>query len=347
MCKFTLIIGLMVIPLVLVNGAVSTKVVPLPDLLQPELVRLDETQMYITEGINVYIYSLQDFRLLKKFGKRGEGPQEFISGRGIMMMWLTVQPDHLFIHTINKISYFSKKGVFIKEKKINLYFGSVIHPIKNRFTGIGFPNEKGTRYWTINIYDADLTKVKEIYRYERGFYPDRDIDLTTIRLPDFCVYDQKIFVADTVKTGTIFVFDFNGQHLYSIKPEYEKVEITREKEKRMRHNFSVGRRKDFYEAYKPRIKFPDYFPAMRFMIAADGKLYIMTYKTKDDKTQFLIYSIEGKYLESVFLPVTDMEVRYFCPFTIKNNKIYSLYDNEDTEKWELHITTIQQANSRK
>jgi hypothetical protein len=67
----------------------------------------------------------------------------------------------------------------------------------------------------------------------------------------------------------------------------------------------------------------------------------MTYKTTDDKTQFLIYTTPGKFLGKVFLPVKDMEVRNFCPFTIKNNKLYHLYDNEDTEIWELQITTIQ------
>ena len=339
--RFFVIIGLVVITPPLVNGALATQVVPLPDLLNPELVRVDENQMYITEDANIFIYSLKDFRLLKKFGKRGEGPQEFLTGSGVAMMWLEIQADDLFIHTMNKISYFSKQGMFIKEKKINMAFAPVLKPIETRFVGVGFPSEKGIRYWTFNIYNSNLEKIKEIYRYERAFYPDRDINLLGIKRSDFCVYDKKIFVADTEKTGIIYVFDLNGSQLYSIKPDYEKVEITPQVEKRLRENFSTGSSRDFYEAYKHKIKFLEYFPAMRFMVAADDKLYIMTYKTTDDKTQFLIYTTPGKFLEKVFLPVKDMEVRDFCPFTIKNNKLYHLYDNEDTEKWELHITTIQ------
>jgi len=339
--RFILIIGLVVLIPVLVNGDIATKVVPLPDLLNPDLIRVDENQMYITEVANIYIYSLKDFRLIKKFGKRGEGPQEFMTGTGVAMMWLEMQPDDLFIHTMNKISYFSKQGTFIKEKKINMAYAPALKPIENRFVGVGFPSEKGIRYWTINIYNSNLEIIKEIYRYERAFYPDRDINLLGIKRADFCVYDKKIFVADTEKTGTIHVFDLNGSQLYEIKPDYEKVEITREVEKRLRENFSAGNTREFYEAYKHQIKFPEYFPPMRFMVAADGKLYIMTYKTTDDKTRFLIYTTPGKFLEKVFLPVKDMEVRSFCPFTIKNNKLYHLYDNEDTETWELQITTIQ------
>ncbi len=336
------LIALIIMLPLLVNMTFATKVVPLPDLLQPELIRVDENQMYITEGANIYIYSLKDFHLIKKFGKQGEGPQEFMTGVGVVgVMWMEIQPDHIFIHTMGKISTFSKQGTFIKEKKISLAYGAVMHPIGNRFVGIGFPSEKGIRYWTFNIYDSNLNIIKEMYRYERTFYPGRDIDLLGIRMPDFCVYDKKIFVADTLKTGAIYVFDQNGNQLYSINPGYEKVEITREVEKRLRDNSSAGRQRQFYEMYKHKIKFPKYFPAMRFMTAADGKLYIMTYKTKEDKTQFLIFTTKGTFLKKVFLPIKDMEVRYFCPFTIKNNKLYHLYDNENTEGWELHITTIE------
>lgn len=341
--KFIVIIALVVIIPALMNGAPAAKVVPLPDLLNPDLIRVDENQMYITEDANIYIYSLKDFRLIKKFGKRGEGPRELLSGTGVAMMWLEIQPDELFIHTMNKISYFSKQGTFIKEKKINMAYAPVLKPLENRFVGVGFPGEKEIKYWTINIYNSDLEIIKEIYRYERAFYRDRDMNFLDLKMTDFCVYDKKIFVADTEKTGTIYVFDLNGSQLYSIKPDYEKVEITREVEKRLREDSSAGNRREFYEAYKHKIKFPEYFPAMRFMVAAEEKLYIMTYKTAGDKTQFLIHTTPGRFLEKVFLPVKDMEVRHFCPFTIKNNKLYHLYDNEDTEIWELHITTIDPA----
>ena len=56
----------------------ETKVIPMPDLMKPQLILLDKTQMYITEDTSIFIYSLKDFKLIKKFGKRGEGPQEFI-----------------------------------------------------------------------------------------------------------------------------------------------------------------------------------------------------------------------------------------------------------------------------
>ena len=55
----------------------ETTVTPLPDINKPGFVYLDKKQMYVTEDTSIYIYSLNDLKLIKKFGKRGEGPQEF------------------------------------------------------------------------------------------------------------------------------------------------------------------------------------------------------------------------------------------------------------------------------
>ena len=158
------IIGLIISTLLFTTLAFATKVVPLPNLLKPGLIRLDENQMYITEEANIYIYSLKDFHLVKKFGKPGEGPQEFMVAAGVVgQMWIEIQPDHIFIHTMGKISTFSKQGTFIKEKKISLAYTAAMHPIGNRIVGTGFSTEKGVRYWTTNIYDAHLKIIKEVY----------------------------------------------------------------------------------------------------------------------------------------------------------------------------------------
>ena len=45
-------------------------VIPLPDLVNPASVTLDENQLYITEGTSIYIYSLPDFKLIKKWKRK-------------------------------------------------------------------------------------------------------------------------------------------------------------------------------------------------------------------------------------------------------------------------------------
>ncbi|MCP4215475.1 MAG: hypothetical protein GY765_12545, partial [bacterium] len=47
------------------------------DLLKPTSLVVADEQIYITDGPSIYIHSAKDFKLINKFGKVGEGPQEF------------------------------------------------------------------------------------------------------------------------------------------------------------------------------------------------------------------------------------------------------------------------------
>jgi len=71
---------------VVINPALAMESILLRDLFRPELIRVDQNQIYITEGPRVYIYSLDDFKLIGKFGAKGEGPQEFNTG-GMVLGW--------------------------------------------------------------------------------------------------------------------------------------------------------------------------------------------------------------------------------------------------------------------
>lgn len=85
---------------------------PLSDLRNPEKIFVDGDRLYITEFPTVYIYSLTDFRLVKKFGRGGEGPQEF---RG--QIHLSVQPGYIMVQSTGKVSFFTTDGDFKNEFK--------------------------------------------------------------------------------------------------------------------------------------------------------------------------------------------------------------------------------------
>ena len=95
------------------------EIVPLPGLGKPNSITLDENHIYIADWGYISIYALKDFHLEKKFGKRGEGPGEFFLndmdnfGLGIM-----VEPDYILVNSVSKISYFTKKGEFTREKRV-------------------------------------------------------------------------------------------------------------------------------------------------------------------------------------------------------------------------------------
>ena len=85
----------------------------LDEVMKPTAIEIDDQNLYVVEGTSVYIYSLKDFKLVKKFGKKGEGPKEF----KMMITRIITQKDDLLINSFGKISFYSKNGKFIKEKQ--------------------------------------------------------------------------------------------------------------------------------------------------------------------------------------------------------------------------------------
>ena len=81
------------------------KIVPLPGHLNPKAVYANGDQIYITEEASIYIYGREDFKLRKKFGREGEGPQEF---RGFGSLY--VYPDYLLVNSTGRISFFTRPG---------------------------------------------------------------------------------------------------------------------------------------------------------------------------------------------------------------------------------------------
>jgi len=169
-----------------------TKVVPLPDVFNPDSIIVTDNEIYITSFPSIYIYSAKDFTLKKKIGKKGEGPQEFRH-----IAYLSVRPEYLFVGDRNKILYFSRDGNYLKEM-----------------------NTKSIIY-----YDSALNKVKEISRYE-FFYKTSGAsgkcNAVEVRGIQFQVYDDKLFF----KTGadlTFDVFDKSGTKTNTIKHDYQRI----------------------------------------------------------------------------------------------------------------------------
>jgi hypothetical protein len=67
-----LINGVMIIVLSLFTTAsAAERKTSCPDILKPEFIQVDGDELFINEGPSIFIYSLKDFKLKKKFGKQG------------------------------------------------------------------------------------------------------------------------------------------------------------------------------------------------------------------------------------------------------------------------------------
>jgi hypothetical protein len=325
--------------LLLFSAVHAKQIVIIPDAFNPAQLYVTNERMYIVDGVTILIYALKDFQLIKKIGKDGEGPGEFKDA----IYWIYFRDNHMIVNSQAKVSYFSPEGEFIKEKKA--FAGSRAGdfcPIGNQFVAVQFLTEKQTFFKTVNIYDSKLKKIKEIYRGKEDFQPGKYMKAYS-EPKTFTVHGDKIYVSFE-NDFKISVFNNQGEKLFTIEKEYQRLEVTEEHRQAAHLYYKTDPYyKKYYERIKPLLEFPAHLPAVKTFAFSEDKLYVHTYNKKDKKTEFYVFTPMGKFVESVFLPIIGEEEFTYQLQTIyefKNGKLYQLVENEDTEEWEVHISNL-------
>ncbi len=315
------------------GSAFAGKVATFTEFVNPYSIMIDGDRLHISEGVTVFIYSLKDYLLVKKFGKEGEGPGEVLLRRsaGNTEISVSADKDHLIVHTSGKVMYFTKDGEFVKEKRTESA-GRWLAPLGDGFVGRKFFREPDALYHGIVLWDANLKKVREIYRHIHGLQGARkEFNPLTVEQADFSIADDKIFVIDGALTR-ILVYNKNGDPLFTIIPDCEPVPFTEEDKQAMinsyRFNPLWGR---FYERRRDLFKFPKYYPLIRwyFLDTLDKKLYLKTQRLEKEKREWLVYDFSGKFIKKLLLP--QGLLRFY------NGKYYRFVENQDEETWELYI----------
>lgn len=314
----------------------SKLVTTFPDIARPSRIMVDGNSLYIVEYPHIYIYSLEDYKLIKKIGKKGEGPQEFLGGLNLLPY-----PNHIIINSQGKITYWTKEGEFIKEVKCP--FAGGVEPCEDVFVGSGFKrgNDKNpVNYQTIDVYDKKFNKLLEVDRKKANFQNNRGLTFYSQNYYFYIMDNEKIIV--TGHDGFVLnAFDKKGRALFSIKRDYEKKKVTEEDKQVVHQHFKTNpRTRNFYEANKHLLKFAKFFPAIQGFQPYDKMLYVWTYNTKGGDTEVFIFDGNGNLVKKVYLPLVKRDIQSFYPFYVDNNKLYRMLENEDDEEWELHITDI-------
>jgi hypothetical protein len=332
--KFTKKIFFLIILVFFMSNVYARKIVSLPDIFEPSSIVVDSNQIYIVEGTTIHIYSLEDFTLKKKFGRKGEGPQEFKDD-----IWgIEVKPDYILVNSLNKVSFFTRDGDFLNEK-INptVLGGSMFKPVGNQFVGYSIERENKTFYVVYSIFDFKLKKSKELYRMKWMVQPGRKRKLFETFW--YGTLDNKIIIAR--EDGfTIDVFNSTGEKMFSIDQKYKNLKFTDFHKKKFL-DFWKSSYPETYEIRKTRTEFPKYFPAIKTCLIADKKIHVQTYKEKDKKTEFFIFDIDGKLLNKILIPIVRKNPREDYPYWIYNQKLYQLVYDLDKYVWELHITEVE------
>ena len=304
---------------------------------RPTQMLADSTHIYITDYPTVTIYSITDFKLVGSFGSRGEGPQEF--KQYITLFFQDTPPDDLVVSSIGKVSFYSRSGTFIKEVKIP-FGGWTFQPLATKFLAhvLGGTDKEG--YKTLVMYDSDFNKLKEIYRKE--FFFDDSIKKRVLFAENYRYWTYRNIVYVVAKDEFIIErFDFEGNPLPPIALEYQREKCTEEHKKLVLDSFRRDARiRPIFEKIKDRTEFPDYFRAIVEIVPDNGKIYVLTFRQRDGKSEFYILDLDGKLLQKIFMPIKTVNGVTPFPFTVKNGKLYQVVDNEETEKWEIHVASF-------
>ena len=331
------IIFLILILLVFWFAGYGKKVAELPELMKPGIMAVDDTQLFVTQDASVFIYSLKDFKLVKKFGRAGQGPQEFQIVPQVPLV-IDVSTDQIIVISIGRVSYFSKQGEFIKEVKMkSLAF--FLQPFGDKFLGMTEVAADGVRYKVVNIYDSNINKIKEIYRDKKEFQgPGRG---TKVLEKPFVyqAYGDKILLPGK-DAATVNLYDKEMNKLFFIRLEQKKRKVDRDfKDAVIQQLKTSPATKPYFEMIKPII-FPDYFPAIRAFFVEDDTVYVMTWKMENSVNEFFTYDMSGQFKKRLMIPIRYESKLKPYPITINKGKLYQIVENEEEEMWEFHMSVI-------
>lgn len=318
--------------------ASESTVTVLPQVIAFNDITVDDERIYITHEATIFILARDDYRLLGRFGQKGEGPGEFKLDDD-NMVFLALRAHDLIVNSVGRLSYFSKEGKFLRERINNT--GRWLKPLGDQFVGMRRQYEEdNTRYRKIYIYNTELEQGKEVYREFDGIQPRlKIIEAVTWPSGIYRVADGKIFVAD--KEETIQVIDQKGDKLYDIRIPGQRIKVTPAiKEKFLRYYREVDPYwRARWERLKDWFRFPAYLPAVQHYKVKDKKIYILTYEEKEGKSQFMVLDLKGKLMMTAYVGIKKEGTSLFnvYPYDIKDNMIYQLVDNADAEQTELHI----------
>ncbi len=319
--------------LLMLQPVFAVQTVPLEGLEKPEAIQADGKQLYITDGLKIKIYSLEDFKLKKTVGKEGEGPREF---QGFLLTY--VQPEYIFVNSVSKVSWFTLDGEFIKEKRTSRHFGRFKPIGKSDLVGYFYSREGKNRLESIYLYNGKFEKIKELYTRKHIIDKQGKINILDERPPFFYIMNNKI-ILDGVD-GAVRIYDSTGKKIHSFPCPMEPIPFTGEHEKKFREYLrTTTQTAEFYRRDGHRLDFPDNFPLIRMFHASGDRVYLMTYKEKEGKNEFLVMDMKGKLVKRVFVPIATYEKGLLpvLQYTVANGKIYHLVDNEETEEWEVRI----------
>jgi hypothetical protein len=338
--KRAAVISILVLSLGL-SSVFSKKLAVLPQLTAPNTIEIYGDELYVLEDAEVYVYSLKDYRLLRRFGKKGEGPGQLTPNTEVPLA-MSIVNGIVYLNSQIKLVRFSTQGKILAEQRIPFSFQTV--PFGKNYVSIKIGLRHDVQSFIATLLDADFNNPEHLYSRERISRSQRG----RISLPPEIIIirssGEKLFLFDQQSRGFVInVMDSKGKQLKPIKMDYQRIKTSESFEKdaiawfKAQPSFRMAA-----EELREMIYFPDYLPVIRNFLARKDRLYIQTYKTENHLAEFLILDHEGRLIKRLYLPgFADSPLQFNSShtFTFYNDKYY--YLEEHDRGWEISMEELR------
>jgi len=347
MRKFLILVIVIVVLFTL--GIYGEKIATLTELAKPESITMDKDEIYVVEGATIFAYSTRDFKLLRKFGKQGQGPGEMIVAPNYSNK-ITLFPDHILVESLNKLVYFNREGKLLKEIKKTQFTILQTMPLGNNYVvnKMVFDQKEKKVFHCIALHNAELKEIRELYRMnfmQQGQPPNGVIDML-FDYPTVRIYNGKIFIEESADGFIIEIFNREGKKLNRIQKNYRKIKVSQKYKDEVINRLKgdqlikvMGGWLSFKKLFK--LHFPDTFPPIQGIEVSQDKIFVQTYKEVDNKYEFIVMNFQGQILKRIFLPkFRNVSLAGSILGTklhlIRGNYLFYLLEDEEDEEWHLY-----------
>lgn len=339
-----------VLTIILSMNLFGLQVIPLPDLTKPLDIQADNDQLYIIDGHRVYIYSIRTLKKKAVFGQPGEGPGEFkINASNLdLQIHLTPQKDTLFVYNMARMLYFSKRGSFLKQQRVNRNY-LILIPVANHFIAQRIKRQpQGVSCFSTGIFDGDMRELAEIasraVNNPRRPRKKSENRFRILKTPPFTVRvtSRNIYLLNSTD-AIIRVFNSEGRPLTTLRYPYRRIAVSPDDRQAIFSYYKthpIWRRR--FTQLKKRMDIAKIFPAFRTFFIDKSLIYLESYERSARGIVVLASNLQGQVLGRFLLPIRHQNFLKPWPHVIRNHKLYQLVNNDD-DVWELHMTSIPAA----
>jgi hypothetical protein len=313
------------------------------------------------------IHILETGEYIGSFGEQGEGSRELRVLNQSHNPVIFIHSDKITVNSQSRVSFFNLDGSYINEKQIkspkDQY--SIFVPCKNNFLAITAFEGKRERYdddeTQLFLYDSNFKRISakplvSTSGLSGGHEPITAYNFVFSFPPTTLAYqvteDGKIFITYQKEdsSAAISVFDADGNSIKTIDLNSvipARIKVTEKYKNDITEHFELEYGKERYEKMQ-MYKCPDkkLFPPVKNMIIDEDKIYLITYnKNEKGKTRCIILDTDGRKIGDIFLPIAKQQL-FSMLYTIKNGMLYTLYEDEEEEKWKLLIYDIEKIKEK-